>query len=85
VDHAAASELLGVYAMDACEDGETAAIEAHLAKCAECDAEATRLREVVGWIAVSEAATPSEELRSNLLFEARNTGDHHELLKWLAD
>ena len=62
--------MLGAFALDACEDAETEAIEAHLAECAECEAEAARFREVAGWIGVSEAATPSEELRSRLLSEA---------------
>jgi anti-sigma factor RsiW len=70
VDHASAAELLGAYALDACDDVETAAIEAHIAECADCAAEAARLKTVAGWIGASEATTPPEDLRARLLREA---------------
>ena len=50
MDHVSARELLGVYALDACEEDETDAVEAHIAGCDECETEAARLREVAGWI-----------------------------------
>ena len=40
MDHASVRELLGVYALDACEEYETDAVEAHIAECVECEAEA---------------------------------------------
>jgi anti-sigma factor RsiW len=72
MDHADVRDLLGVYALDACDDDETGAIEAHLAECVECETQAARLQEVAGWIGVSEATTPSEGLRSRLLADAYN-------------
>jgi hypothetical protein len=73
VDHVAVSELLGVYALDACEDHEAGLIEVHLAGCNECRAETERLKSVAGWMGVAEATLPSEHLRSRLLQEAHNT------------
>ena len=35
MDHQSASELLGVYVLDACEDGEAAEVRAHVATAAE--------------------------------------------------
>jgi anti-sigma factor RsiW len=70
MDHASVRELLGVYALDACEEDETDAVEAHIAGCVECETEAARLLEVAGWIGVSDAAAPSDELRARLLSEA---------------
>jgi anti-sigma factor RsiW len=67
VDHAWASQLLGVYALDACEDGETALIEAHLEQCDRCRDEAERLKNLAGWMGVSEATMPSEHLRSRII------------------
>lgn len=70
MDHAPVSELLGAYALDACLDYETIAIEAHLDGCAECRDESERLKNVAGWMGASEAMLPSEHLRSRLLNEA---------------
>jgi anti-sigma factor RsiW len=72
MDHGSVGELMGAYALDACEEHETGAIEAHLAECAECQTEAARLREVAGWIGASEATAPSDELRSRLLNAAKD-------------
>jgi predicted anti-sigma-YlaC factor YlaD len=67
VDHASVSELLGVYALDACDDVETALIEGHLEECDECRDEAERLKNLAGWMGVSEATMPSEHLRSRII------------------
>jgi uncharacterized protein (TIGR03083 family) len=42
--HEEASELLGVWALDACEESEAASVERHLESCADCRAEAAMLR-----------------------------------------
>jgi anti-sigma factor RsiW len=70
MEHDAVWDLIGVYALDACDQDENEAVEAHMADCADCEAEAARLREIAGWIGVSEATTPSVELRSKLLDQA---------------
>jgi hypothetical protein len=75
LEHERASELLGVYALDACEDGESADVEAHMATCNPCTAEAARLKDLAGWLGASEAASPSAELRSRVLAETRNRDD----------
>jgi anti-sigma factor RsiW len=65
--HAWVSELLGVYALDACEEHETAMVEAHLEQCDRCRDEAERLKNLSGWMGVSVAATPSEHLRARIM------------------
>jgi len=67
VDHDGASELLGVYVLDACEEAEAAEVRAHVDTCDACSTEASRLREASGWLGASEPATPSAELRSRIL------------------
>jgi anti-sigma factor RsiW len=70
VDHNAASELLGVYVLDACEESEAAGVRLHISTCGACDTEAARLRELAGWLGASEAVTPSSDLRSRLIGQA---------------
>jgi anti-sigma factor RsiW len=65
--HSAASELLGVYVLDACEESEAAAVRRHLSACAVCEAEALRLSELAGWLGASEEATPPRALRPRVL------------------
>ena len=72
MDHQRASELLGVYALDACDDGEGEHVEAHMATCEPCTAEAARLKDLAGWLGASEAASPSAELRSRVLGKAHS-------------
>ena len=73
MEHAAASELLGAYALDACEEGEATAVEAHISVCPPCRSEAELLKNLAGWLGVSEATLPSARLRSRLLQEAETT------------
>jgi predicted anti-sigma-YlaC factor YlaD len=74
VDHTAASELLGVYALDACDEPENAGIRAHLGACAACATEAGRLAELSGWLGASDAVSPPEELRSRVLRQSQDDG-----------
>jgi anti-sigma factor RsiW len=67
VDRLHVSELLGAYALDACDDAEYQVVESHLAECPECAEEAVRLKELAGWIGVSEATAPARDLRSRVL------------------
>ena len=60
-------ELLGAYALDALLSEERAALEAHLATCAECRAELATLRIGVGAYALAaEERDPSPELRTRV-------------------
>jgi anti-sigma factor RsiW len=67
MDHASVSELLGAYALDACDNEETAAVEAHLASCPSCADEASRLKELAGWIGVTSIDVNGTERPSSLL------------------
>jgi anti-sigma factor RsiW len=67
VDHTVASELLGVYVLDACDESEAAAVRVHLEACSACGTEAGRLAELAGWLGASEAVSPSRDLRSRVL------------------
>lgn len=75
MDHASASELLGVFVLDACEEGEAAEVRLHLNRCAVCALEMVRLRELAGWLGASEAAGPSPELRARVIEEVRGRVD----------
>jgi anti-sigma factor RsiW len=70
VDHQSASELLGPYALDACDQAETAAIEAHVRECATCQRDVAEIQEASGWLGVFETAIPAEWLRAAILREA---------------
>jgi anti-sigma factor RsiW len=73
VEHATASELVGVFCLDACDADEAAAFEVHLAGCDICAEEANRLRALAGWIGVSEVGVaPGDLLRQRILREALN-------------
>lgn len=56
--HGEASELLGVYALDAVEPDEAAALEQHLETCPRCRDELRSHREVVGVLAYSGQEAP---------------------------
>ena len=51
-------DLLGAYALDAVDDDERQAVEAHLAVCPRCDAEVRDHREVAALLAHSGGAAP---------------------------
>jgi putative zinc finger protein len=70
--HAEVIEPLAAYVLDACDSTEeAAAIEAHLAECASCAAEADRLRAAAAWIGVDRAVPPPARLRDTVLARAR--------------
>jgi uncharacterized protein (TIGR03083 family) len=70
-------ELLGAYALDACELDETEAIEGLLARDPVLAREAERLRQAAAWIGATEALEPPPGLRGSVLAAARvrATGD----------
>jgi hypothetical protein len=63
VEHDQANKLLGAYALDACDETETNALNIHLSVCVECATDAERLREAAGWLGTSEATPPRGRLR----------------------
>lgn len=69
--HAEALELLGAWAVDACDGAEAAMVEAHLAACDACAAQARRLRSAAGWLSLDLVRPAPARLRSALLAEAR--------------
>jgi uncharacterized protein (TIGR03083 family) len=64
-------ELLGAYALDACEPDETVAIEAVLARRPDLAQEAVRLSRAATWIGATEALDPPSGLRGNVIGTAR--------------
>jgi anti-sigma-K factor RskA len=56
--HDEVEELLGAYALDAVDDDERAAVEAHLATCPRCRAEVDAHREVAAHLAQTGAPAP---------------------------
>jgi Putative zinc-finger len=58
VDHDAAGHLLAPFALDACDEAETTAIEAHVHGCGSCQREVVEMRAASGWLGVFETATP---------------------------
>jgi len=78
VDHDGASVLLGVYALDACDDGEAAEVRAHVSTCGRCMTELSVLTNVAGWLGASEATSPSAELRSRVLGESHKDKDEDD-------
>lgn len=56
--HDPVEELLGAYAIDAVDDVDRQAVEAHLAECPRCRAEVDQHREVAAHLAQSGAPAP---------------------------
>ena len=75
MDHDGASELLGVYVLDACDESEAAQVQVHVSTCELCTREVAVLGNLAGWLGASEATSPSAELRSRVLDEGRKHKD----------
>jgi uncharacterized protein (TIGR03083 family) len=65
--HEELRSLLGAWALDACPPEETARLEAHLASCRTCAAEARRLRDAAGWLSADDPLDPAPGLRNRVL------------------
>ncbi|WP_412542489.1 anti-sigma factor [Longispora sp. K20-0274] len=65
--------LVGAYVLDAVDDLERAAVERHLAGCAECATEVAELRATAARLGSAVAAPPPPGLRERVLAEARRT------------
>jgi Putative zinc-finger/Mycothiol maleylpyruvate isomerase N-terminal domain len=70
-EHARVAPALGAYAAGALEPGEAAEVEAHLAACAACRAEADQLGRAAAWLGAGQELTPPERLRDAVLAAAR--------------
>jgi len=76
IDHEAARELAGPYALDALDGDALRAFERHLEGCGECRAEVDELREAAAALAAGvEPVEPPPALRGRILGEARRGGD----------
>jgi uncharacterized protein (TIGR03083 family) len=64
-------DLLGAYALDACEPEEMLAVEAVLARRPDLAREADRLVRAAAWIGAAEALEPPVDLASSVLVAAR--------------
>jgi hypothetical protein len=65
------ADLLGAWALDACDDAEAATVEAHLEQCTPCRTEAAQLRSAASWLALEQPMKPPPGLRQSILDEAR--------------
>ena len=71
MDDRALDELLGAYALDACEPADAAAVEEYLRRDASAADEVMRLRNAAVWIGATEMLRPPDALRASVLDEAR--------------
>jgi uncharacterized protein (TIGR03083 family) len=60
-------DLVGAYALDACDPEEAAAMDAYVAEHEDAAAEAERLRVVAAWLGAAGASDPPTALRGRLL------------------
>jgi uncharacterized protein (TIGR03083 family) len=67
LSEAEVEELLGAYALDACEPREVEAIEAVLSRRPDLAAEAARLSRVAAWLGAAEALEPPTRLRRSVM------------------
>lgn len=63
--------LSGAYAMDALDDLERARFEAHLAACAECQAEVASLQDAAATLSATATVAPPPALRDTILAEIK--------------
>jgi Putative zinc-finger len=72
VDHDRASELLGAFVLDSCDEDETNQLRVHFQSCAECRGEIDRLDAVAGLIGTSDLEAPPPQLRDTVLDAAKD-------------
>ena len=63
-------DLVGAYALDACDPEEAVAIDSFIAEHADAAAEAERLRDVAAWLGAAGALNPPVRLRDRVLAAA---------------
>ena len=71
MDHNQASELLGAYVLDSCNEDERELVRLHLDSCGECRDEIDRLDAVAGLIGASDLESPPASLRDAVLKAAQ--------------
>ena len=73
LNHESFEDLIGAYALDACDEEEVAAVEAYVAGNPDACIEVERLRAAAAWIGAAGTATPPPDLRASLLARAATT------------
>lgn len=68
-----AHTLLAAYVLDAVDADEREAVEAHLAECADCRADAAALRETAADLAEADATAPPASLRASVMDRVAQT------------
>jgi uncharacterized protein (TIGR03083 family) len=69
--HGDVLDLLGAWAVGACDDDEIARIDRHLRECERCGAQAARLTAAASWLGADQLRPPPESLRARVLAQAR--------------
>lgn len=72
MDHDRASELLGAFVLDSCNEDETRQLRVHMESCAACRDEIDRLDAVAGLIGASDLEVPPPRLRAAVLKAAKD-------------
>src|SRR5579862_9925188 len=75
VTRAEFEDLVGAYALDACDADEAAAVDAYIAGNADAAKEAERLRDAAAWLGAVGALNPPVALRDRLLAAAAERPD----------
>jgi len=70
LNHERFEDLVGAYALDACDDDEMAAVEAYAADHPDAAAQVEQLRAAAAWLGASGSLVPPPSLRSSLLERA---------------
>jgi uncharacterized protein (TIGR03083 family) len=70
LNHERFEDLVGAYALDACDDDETVAVEAYVATHPDAGAEVERLRAAAAWLGASGSLVPPSRLRAVVLERA---------------
>jgi uncharacterized protein (TIGR03083 family) len=83
--HTEVLDLLGAWALDSCDEAETAAVERHLLDCASCSEQARELRSTVSWLGYETAQAPPPGLRQTTLARAFAARPPVPLLRTLVD
>jgi uncharacterized protein (TIGR03083 family) len=67
LNHESFEDLVGAFALDACDEDETAAVEAYIAMNPAAGVEVERLRAAAAWLAASGPMAPPPTLRGSVL------------------
>ena len=70
-EHSRVALALGAFAAGALDPAEAAEVEAHLATCAACRAEADQLGRAAAWLGAGQELAPPDRLRDTVLAAAR--------------